>query len=225
MTTVVTGNCGSGPVDAATFFKKIDAGGVGSNVIHQVPHNSIRTQVMGNANRAPTTEELAKMEALVDQAMKDGCWGLSTGLIYNPGTYAKTDEIIALAKVAAKHDGHYASHIRNEGTNLLAAIDEAIRIGKEAGCPVHISHIKASGSDAHGLSARAITTIEAARKAGQVVTADQYPYIASSTSLSGHHRTEPVSRGHFQRVPRPVGRPDCRAEAQGRGRGGAEGTR
>src|SRR5262245_14078130 len=184
VTTVVTGNCGSGPVDAAEFLKNVDAGGAGSNVIHQAPHNSIRSQAMGNANRAPTTEELAKMEVLVDQAMKDGCWGLATGLIYTPGTYAKTEEIIALAKVAAKHGGHYASHIRNEGTNLVASIDEAIRIGKEAGCPVHVSHIKASGSDAHGLSARAVAAIEAARKAGLTVTADQYPYVASSTSLA-----------------------------------------
>jgi N-acyl-D-amino-acid deacylase len=184
VTTVVTGNCGSGPVDTATFLKNVDAGGAGTNVIHQAPHNSIRAQVMGNANRAPATEELTKMEGLVDKAMADGCWGLATGLIYTPGTYAKTEEIIALAKVAAKHGGHYASHIRNEGTNLLTAIDEAIRIGEEAGCPVHISHIKASGSDAHGLSARAITAIESARKVGQVVTADQYPYVASSTSLS-----------------------------------------
>jgi N-acyl-D-aspartate/D-glutamate deacylase len=184
VTTVVTGNCGSGPVDAAEFLKNVDAGGAGSNVVHQAPHNSIRSKVMGNANRAPTTEELAKMEALVDQAMTDGCWGLATGLIYTPGTYAKTEEIIALAKVAAKHDGHYASHIRNEGTDLLTAIDEAIRIGKGAGCPVHISHIKASGTDAHGLSARAIAAIDKARAAGLIVTADQYPYIASSTSLS-----------------------------------------
>jgi N-acyl-D-aspartate/D-glutamate deacylase len=184
VTTVVTGNCGSGPVDAAKFLKDVDAGGAGTNVIHQAPHNSIRSQVMGNANRAPTTEELAKMESLTEQAMKDGCWGLATGLIYTPGTYAKTEEIIALAAVSGKHGGHYASHIRNEGTNLLAAIDEAIRIGREGGCPVHISHIKASGSDAHGLSARAIAAIEKARAAGQTVTADQYPYVASSTSLS-----------------------------------------
>lgn len=184
VTTVVTGNCGSGPVDAAKFLKDVDDGGAGPNVIHQAPHNSIRTQAMGNANRAPTTEELAKMEALVDKAMTDGCWGLATGLIYTPGTYAKTEEIIALAKTAAKHGGHYASHIRNEGTNLLTAIDEAIRIGKEAGCPVHVSHIKASGADAHGLSTRAIAAVEAARKAGMTVTADQYPYIASSTSLA-----------------------------------------
>lgn len=183
VTTVVTGNCGSGPVDAKKFFAGLEAGGIGTNVIHQAPHNSIRRQVMGNADRAPTTEELAQMEQLLDQAMQDGTFGLATGLIYNPGTYASTEEIIALAKVVGKHRGHYASHIRNESTNLLTAIEEAIRIGKEGNCPVHISHIKASGKAAHGLSARAVALIATARQAGQIVTADQYPYIASSTSL------------------------------------------
>jgi N-acyl-D-aspartate/D-glutamate deacylase len=183
VTTVVTGNCGSGPTDVAAYFKTLEAGGVGSNVIDQVPHNDVRQKVMGNANRLPTADELKKMEALVDRAMADGAWGLSTGLIYNPGTYAKTDEIIALAKVAAKHGGFYASHIRDEGVGVLSAIDEAITIGREAKLPVHISHLKASGRRAWGKSADEIALIEKARRAGQVVTADQYPYIASSTSL------------------------------------------
>ena len=194
-TTVVTGNCGSGPVDAAAFFKALEDGGVGTNVIHLVPHNSIRDKVMGNANRPPTADELKKMEVLVEQAMKDGTWGLATGLIYNPGTYAKTDEIVALAKVANAHGGMYASHIRNEGGGLLDAIEEAIAIGKESGCRVHISHIKASGKVGERTSLTARLVLErynmadripygdAARKKGQEVTADQYPYIASSTSL------------------------------------------
>jgi N-acyl-D-amino-acid deacylase len=182
-TIAVTGNCGSGPVDVGAFFKNLEDGGVGTNVIHLAPHNSIRNAVMGNANRPPTAAELKKMESLVDKAMKDGAWGLSTGLIYNPGTYAKTDEIVALAKVANRHGGMYASHIRNESGALLDAIEEAILIGKESGCRVHISHIKASGRVAWGSSARAVGLIEDARKKGAQVTADQYPYIASSTSL------------------------------------------
>jgi N-acyl-D-amino-acid deacylase len=149
-----------------------------------VPHNAVREAVMKNANRPPTADELQKMEELVDQGMKDGAWGLSTGLIYNPGTYAKTDEIVALAKVAAKHGGFYASHIRDEGTGVLAATDEAIAIGREAGLPVHISHMKASGPKVWGKAGDQIALVEKARKAGQVVTADQYPYVASSTSLA-----------------------------------------
>ena len=184
VTTAVTGNCGSGPTDVAAFFKDLESNGVGSNVIHQVPHNSVRGRVMGNANRVPTAEELTKMEALVDQAMRDGAWGLSTGLIYNPGTYAKTDELIALAKVAARHDGFYASHIRDEGVGVLSALEEALRIGREAKLPVHISHMKASGRRAWGKAADEVALIEKARQAGQAVTADQYPYTASSTSLS-----------------------------------------
>jgi N-acyl-D-amino-acid deacylase len=184
VTTVVTGNCGSGPVDVAGYFKTLEEKGIGSNVIHQVPHNSVRQKVMGNVNRAPTAEEMKKLEAIVDQGMKDGAWGLSTGLIYNPGTYAKTDEIIALARVAARHGGFYASHIRNEGTDLLTSIEEALTIGRDAKLPVHISHLKASGRSSWGKAADAVALIAQARSKGQDVTADQYPYHASSTSLS-----------------------------------------
>ncbi|MBX9579506.1 MAG: D-aminoacylase [Gemmataceae bacterium] len=183
VTTVVTGNCGAGPVDVGKFFASLEAGGVGTNVVHLAPHNDIREAAMGNANRPPTAAELAKMEALTDKAMADGAWGLATGLIYTPGTYARTDEIVTLARVSARHGGLYASHIRDEGTALLDALDEAIKIGREAGCRVHVSHIKASGPKAWGKSADAVALIEAARKNGQQVTADQYPYAASSTSL------------------------------------------
>lgn len=183
VTTVVTGNCGMGPVDVAKYFQTLESGKIGTNAIHQVPHNDVRQQVMKNANRAPTADELRQMEALVDRAMKDGAWGLSTGLIYNPGTYSKTDELIALARVAARHGGFYASHIREEGTGVLGAINEALTIGREAGLPVHISHLKASGRRAWGLAADEIALIDKARKSGQAVSADQYPYVASSTSL------------------------------------------
>ncbi|WP_020469943.1 N-acyl-D-amino-acid deacylase family protein [Zavarzinella formosa] len=184
VTTVVTGNCGSGPVNAKDFYDKLDKNGIGTNVAHLATHNSIRSVAMGNSNRAPTAEELAKMEQLVDQAMKDGVWGLSTGLIYTPGTYSETTELIALAKVAAKHKGMYTSHIRDEGSGLLNAIGEALRIGREAKLPVHISHIKASGKGTWGRSGDAVSLIKKAIADGQEVTADQYPYIASSTSLS-----------------------------------------
>ncbi len=183
VTTEVTGNCGSGPVDVADFYAKLEKNGIGCNVAHLVPHNDVRGKIMGNVNRTPTVDELAKMVDLVDAGMKAGAWGFSTGLIYNPGTYSKTDELIALATLAGKHGGIYASHIRDEGAGLLDAITEAIRIGKEAKLPAHISHIKCTGKNNWGRSVDAIAIIEAARAGGQKVTADQYPYTASSTSL------------------------------------------
>jgi N-acyl-D-amino-acid deacylase len=184
VTTVVTGNCGAGPVDVAAYFAKMEKTGVGTNVIHQVPHNDVRMKVMGNANREPTAKELRMMEELVDKGMKDGAWGLATGLIYNPGTYAKTDEIIALAKIAARHKGFYASHIRDEGSGVLVAIEEILEIARRAGIRVHISHIKVSGRGVWGKAPDVIAMIRKARKDGIEVTADQYPYTASSTSLS-----------------------------------------
>jgi N-acyl-D-amino-acid deacylase len=184
VTTVVTGNCGAGPSDVRGFYETLDKNGVGTNVAHLVPHNSVRTKAMGNANRAPTEDELHRMEALVEAGMKDGAWGLATGLIYTPGTYAKTDEIVALAKVAARYHGIYASHMRHEDTRLLEGIEEALAVGRGAKIPVHISHIKASGKKAWGLSGDAVRVIQKARADGLRVTADQYPYTASSTSLA-----------------------------------------
>ncbi len=184
VTTAVTGNCGAGPVDCAAYFQAMEKLGIGSNVIHQVPHNAVRLQVMGNANRAPTAQELKAMQDLVEKGMKDGAFGLATGLIYNPGTYSKTDELIALAQVVARYGGFYASHIRDEGTSVLAAIDEIIAIARKAGLRVHISHIKVSGRRAWGKAGDVIALIRRARKDGVPVTADQYPYHASSTSLT-----------------------------------------
>jgi N-acyl-D-aspartate/D-glutamate deacylase len=195
VTTVVTGNCGSGPTDVAAYFKALEEGKVGTNVIHLTPHNDVRRRVMKNANRAPTKDELKQMEEIVDQAMKDGAWGLSTGLIYNPGAYARTDELTALARVAARHGGIYASHIRDEGVGVLGALDEALTIGRDAKIPVHISHLKASGRKAWGLAADEVALIEKARQGGQAVTADQYPYAASSTSLAAMVVPPPLREG------------------------------
>jgi N-acyl-D-aspartate/D-glutamate deacylase len=182
-TTVVTGNCGAGPTDVAGYFRALEAGKVGSNVIHLIPHSSVRRRVMKNANREPTAAERKQLESIIEQGMRDGAWGMSTGLIYVPGSYARTDELVALAKVVARHGGLYASHIRDEGTGLLIALEEALAIGRQSGAPVHISHLKASGLKAWGLAADAVALIVKARKAGQAVSADQYPYIASSTRL------------------------------------------
>lgn len=182
-TTVVTGNCGAGPVDVAAYHKKLADAGVGTNVAHLLPQGSLRSRVMGSAFRDPSEEELKEMKRLAEKAMQDGAWGMSTGLIYVPGTYAKTEELIEIAKVVSEHGGIYASHIRNESTDLLAAVDEALRIGRDAKLPVHVSHFKSTGRDAWGLVRRAVEQIETAKAQGQIVTADQYPYIASSTSL------------------------------------------
>jgi N-acyl-D-aspartate/D-glutamate deacylase len=138
---------------------------------------------MGKGAGKPTDAQLDEMRALTDKAMLDGAFGMSTGLIYIPGTLTETEELIEIAKVVAKHQGIYASHIRGEGAELIPSVMEAIRIGKEAGLPVHVSHFKASGKLYWGTLRLAVEKIEAARAAGQIVTADQYPYAASSTSL------------------------------------------
>ncbi|HKB41620.1 MAG TPA: D-aminoacylase [Gemmataceae bacterium] len=184
VTTVVTGNCGAGPVDVADYYKKITSGKAGTNIAHQIPHNTLRRRVMGEANSPPSKAELEKMKALIDKGMKEGAWGLATGLYYTPGSYADTDELVELSKVVARHGGFYASHMRDEGTGLLASVTEVLAIGKRAGLPVHISHMKAFSRRAWGTAADAVSLVEAAQKKGQTVTADQYPYTASSTSLA-----------------------------------------
>lgn len=184
VTTIVTGNCGGGALDVSKYLDAIDDKGAGTNVIHLVPLGTVRSAVMKNAERPPTPDELKKMQALVERGMRAGAWGVSTGLIYLPGRYADTAEITALASVAGRHGGLYASHIRDEGAGLLPSIDEAIAIGEGSHTRVHISHLKAAGKANWGRTRDAIAKIAAARAAGKSVTADQYPYVASSTSLA-----------------------------------------
>jgi len=182
-TTVVTGNCGGGPAHVDKYFQRIDREGFGTNVIHLVPHGSVRSLVMGSAARPAKPDELELMKQLIDQAMRQGAWGMSSGLIYAPGAYAEPAELVALAEVVASHGGIYVSHIRNEGDNLLGAVREAIDVARQAKLPVHISHFKASGKANWGKIREAAQLIEQARRQGLIVTADQYPYTASSTSL------------------------------------------
>lgn len=184
VTTVVTGNCGSSRVNIKSYLSMLDSLGTSINVATLIGHNDVRKAVMGTANRKATEEELKKMEALVEQGMKDGAVGLSTGLIYIPGTYSNTEEIVRLAKAAAKYKGVYASHMRDEGDKVVDAINEAIHIGREAKMPVEISHFKLSGQQNWGRSQETIPMIMKARAEGLDVTIDQYPYTASSTSLS-----------------------------------------
>lgn len=183
VTTVVTGNCGNSSENLSGFLKRLDSIGTSINIASLVGHNTIRNQVMRMDNRAPTEREQVAMEKLVEEGMKAGAVGLSTGLIYVPGTYSKTEEIIGLAKQSARYGGLYVSHIRNEGDSVHVAIDEAIRIGKEAQLPVEISHFKITGKSNWGSSVKTLWQVEAARRAGIDVTIDQYPYTASSTSL------------------------------------------
>lgn len=184
VTTVVTGNCGSGPVDVAAYLKRLDDGKVGCNVAHLVPHNSVRDKVMGNVDRPPDAAELAKMKQLFEQGMKDGAWGFSSGLEYTPGAYAKIEELVDLAKVAAAHGGLYATHMRDEDAGVLTSIEEAIAIGRRAGLPVHISHLKCGSKPVWHRAADAIALIQAVRQRGERVTADQYPYRGWSTNMA-----------------------------------------
>lgn len=184
-TTVVTGNCGMGHVDVAKYFASFEKHRGGTNIAHLLPHGSIRERAMkGSFERAPTAEEMSAMKAMIEKGMADGAFGMSTGLIYTPGSFSTTEELIELAKTVAASGGIYASHIRGEGDRLIPAVAEALRIGKEAKIQVQISHFKAVGPANWGKIKEAARMIEEARAAGQVVFADQYPYTASSTSLS-----------------------------------------
>jgi N-acyl-D-aspartate/D-glutamate deacylase len=144
-------------------------------------HTWIRKQVMGLANRAPTPAELDSMRAMVERSMQDGALGLSTGLEYVPATYATTDEVITLAKVAARHGGLYVTHVRDEGPGVVASVEEVIRIAREAGLPAQINHHKTSGARQFGLTARTLAMIDQARADGLDVKVDVYPYTAYST--------------------------------------------
>jgi len=195
-TTVCTGNCGGGK-DVVKFLKDVDTNGAGTNIVHLAGHGSVRRAVLGSERRAPTTEELERMKALVAQAMCDGAWGMSTGLIYAPSSYAQTEELVALAKVVAAHGGIYVSHIRDEGDHVLAAVDEAISIARQSGAPVHISHFKSMQIPNWGRIRKAAAMIDKARAQGLAITADQYPYTANSFSLA--NATLPDSRVRWSR--------------------------
>jgi len=187
VTSLITGNCGGSETELAKYFTELRSAGIALNLGTLIGHNSVRRAVMQSEQRDPTADEQARMEALVEQAMRDGAVGLSTGLIYIPGTYSKTPEVVGLARAAAKFNGVYASHIRNEGDDehggVFAAIAEAIEIGRQAQMPVEISHFKISNKKLWGQSTRTIGLVEKARAEGLDVTVDQYPYTASSTNL------------------------------------------
>jgi N-acyl-D-amino-acid deacylase len=183
VTSVVAGNCGGSALDVGEALTTIKQTGTSINFATLIGHNTVRRAAMGNANREPTVAELAKMKSLVWKAMADGAVGFSTGLEYVPGTYAKGAEILELARVAPNAGGLYASHMRDEGKQLEAAVGETIRIGEEAMCRVEISHLKVDSPSRWGASGAALSLIDDARKRGIDVRADQYAYTAASSTL------------------------------------------
>jgi N-acyl-D-amino-acid deacylase len=187
ITTIVGNPDGGGPIDLASQRQTLERRGLGPNVALLIGHGSLRAFVVGQAAREPTAQEQARMESVVDRAMGEGAFGLSSGLFYAPGSFAKTEELVGLARRVAPFDGVYTSHIRDEGNygvGLLASVDEVIRIAEEGRAIGIVSHMKALGPDTWGRAVDACQHIEAARARGVRVFADQYPYDASSTSLS-----------------------------------------
>lgn len=186
VSTIVIGVDGGGTPDVAADTAKLQASGVGTNIVPMVGFGAIRSRVLGQADRAPSAAELSEMRGLAAKTMCEGATGLSTGLFYAPQSFAKTDEVIAVAREVGSRGGLYDTHQRDESTysiGLIASTEEALRIGREAKMPVHFAHLKALGVDLHGQAPKLIATIEAARKSGQQVTADQYPWLASGTGL------------------------------------------
>lgn len=182
VTTLITGNCGRSRTDIAEMFAALRKHGTFINVATLIGHNSIRRAVLGQAARAPASEELQRMKQLVERALDDGALGLSTGLAYTPGRFAETDEVIALARAAAAHGGMYVSHIRDEARGGEAALREALLIGEQAEAVTQISHLKCSGQTQWHTMPRRLQMIEAARAAGLRVFTDLYPYDRSSTT-------------------------------------------
>jgi dihydroorotase/N-acyl-D-amino-acid deacylase len=166
------------------YFQRLEKQGTPINIGTYVGAAQVREAVIGDDDRAPTAQELEQMKGMVEQSMKDGAMGVSTALIYPPGHYAKTEELIELAKVAGQYGGLYASHMRSEGATEMEALDEAIRIGREGKLPVEIFHMKVSGKPRWGDMVKVVAKIQAARDAGLDIRADQYPYIAGGTALA-----------------------------------------
>ena len=183
VTTALGGPDGGSPWPLRQYLDSARTLGVGLNVAFLVGHNTVREAVLGMQDRAPTPDELARMQRMVAQAMGEGAWGISTGLRYLPGTFSETDEVVALSRVAADSGGIYTSHLREEGLGLLDGVAEAIRIGREARIPIVLTHHKVVGKPMWGASVRTLAMLDSARAAGIDVVADQYPYTATYTGI------------------------------------------
>ncbi len=184
VTTALGGPDGGGPWPFGAYLDSAGRMGLGMNVAYLVGHNRIRREVMGLEQRAPTEEELQRICKMVDTAMNEGAFGISTGLKYLPGAFSEIEEVIELSKIATAKGGIYTSHLREEGLGLLDAVQEAIRIGKEADIPIVLTHHKLVGKPMWGYSTRTLAMIDSARALGIDVMADQYPYNASYTGIS-----------------------------------------
>ena len=184
ITTALYAPDGSSPLPLAPYMAARDSQGMGLNVAFMIGHNSVRRAVMGMARRAPTPAELDRMKALVAEGMRDGAFGISTGLRYLPGNFAKTDEVVALSRVASDSGGFYASHLREEGLGLFEGVGEAITIGREARIPITLTHHKAVGPKMWGQTVRTLAMVDSARAAGIDVMVDVYPYTATSTGIA-----------------------------------------
>lgn len=184
VTFALGGPDGSSPWPFTPYLDSLDQTPLGINVGYLIGHNSIRREVIGLDDREPTEAELTKMEEFVQEGMKAGAFGISTGLKYLPGTFAKLNEIIALASVSSDYGGIYTSHLREEGIGLLEAVDEAIQIGKDADIPIVLTHHKAIGVKMWGASKQTLAMVDSARALGIDVMMDQYPYAASHTGIS-----------------------------------------
>lgn len=184
VTTALGGPDGGGYWPLGEYLDETAEMGVGMNVAMLTGHNTIRRAVMGLENRAPTDDELARMQEMVGQAMREGAFGLSTGLKYLPGTFSDVDEVVALSAAASEHGGIYTSHLREEGLGLLAGVAEAMEIGARANIPVVLTHHKVVGQPSWGASAKTLAMVDSARAAGTDVMIDQYPYTASYTGIS-----------------------------------------
>ncbi len=184
VTTVVEGNDGSSPVPLEPFFEKVIAAKTTLNYASFIGHGSVRGEVVGNDDRTATPEEISEMRRLVEQGMRQGAFGLSSGLFYVPGAFAPTEEVVELAQVAARHGGMYISHMRNEADGLLDSVAETIRIGEEGGLPTQLTHHKAVGPPNWGKTAESLKMVDAARARGVDATIDQYPYTASHTGTA-----------------------------------------
>jgi dihydroorotase/N-acyl-D-amino-acid deacylase len=185
VTTLFEGQDGSSPLPLGEFLARVAALHPAVNFGTFVGHGSVREAVMGLDDRAPTSEELERMVAAVTEAMREGAFGLSTGLFYVPGAFARTDEVVALARAAGQAGGIHVSHMRDEAAGVLASVEETITIGEEGGLPTQITHHKIIGRAGWGRSAETLRLVEEARRRGVDVTIDQYPYTASSTSFVG----------------------------------------